>query len=250
MNIKRLVKYGYLKTGALLYNSRESRVIYYHDIHDENAFTSMSTPMERFKEHIYLIQENGYSVVSEISKKSNELEIIFDDGFRGLFENFDYFIDKKLPVTIFIVTDFIGERNFLTQNELKDMLSTGLLRIGSHTKTHSDLDKLSNNEITNELKSSKDALEDIFGIEINSLCYPRGRFTDTVVKTAKSIGYKKQYSCLPGGYFEPFKEGLINRSLVQDATPQEFTLILKGADRIFHKRYLQQHYHKTGDKSN
>ena len=130
------------------------------------------------------------------------------------------------------------------------MLSTGLLRIGSHTKTHSDLDKLSNNEITNELKSSKDALEDIFGIEIDSLCYPRGRFTDTVVETAKSIGYKKQYSCLPGGYFEPFEEGLINRSLVQDATPQEFTLILKGADRIFHKRYLQQHYHKTGDKSN
>ena len=82
----------------------------------------------------------------------------------------------------------------------------------------------------------------MFGITVDTLCYPRGKFTDEVIELARAAGYEKQYTCLPGAYDHPFKKGLVNRSLIQHASQNEFGYILNGADRMFHKRYLKQQY--------
>ncbi|BBG65151.1 polysaccharide deacetylase [Hydrogenimonas sp.] len=243
MGIKQFIKNGYLHIGNFLYENRSSKVIYYHDLHDKDSFTPMSTPVDLFKKHLDIIAMNDYDIVKSIDKNDLQLEITFDDGFRGLYENFSIFIDRNIPVKLFTVTSFIGKNGYLTDYELKNMYDTGLLSIGSHTHTHSDLEILTKDQIYDELKRSKEILGDMLNCEVDTLCYPRGRFNDTAVECAKDLGYSKQYTCLPGNYFEHFREGLINRSLVQAASDKEFQKILNGADKVFYKRYLKQHYH-------
>ena len=243
MNLKKTIKHFYLHIGKYLYGNNFSKVVYYHDLHSTRQYTPMSTSAEMFKTHLDIVAKKGYAPVSEIDSTEKQIEITFDDGFRGLYENFSLIMEKDIPVRLFLITERLGDKGYLAKDEIKEMLATGLLSIGSHTHTHSDLEKLAEKEIFDELERSKKILEDTFSVSIQTLCYPRGRFNDTVIETANNLGYTKQYTCLPGPYGEPFRNGLVNRSLVQDASPADFRLILDGGDRIFFARYLQQHYH-------
>ncbi len=242
MSLKRSLKLAFLKVGALYHNSRDSRVLYYHDIHSAASFTDMSTSMELFEKHINSLREKGYKVVDEIKSQKDEVELTFDDGFRGLYENFDFFIKNCIPVKLFLVTDFIGKEGYLSKNEIEEMLQTKLLKVESHGTSHTNLDTLKKRDLVFELQGSKKRLEDLFGVEIEEICFPRGRFSEMVLTEARKAGYKKMYSSLPGPYHKRFRDGLIFRSLVQHADESEFNAILRGGDQIYFSRYLKMHY--------
>ena len=248
MGTKEFIKSTALQLGAMIYNDNSSKVIYYHDVHKQKRHTPMSTRLDLFKEHIDIVKRCGYTFVSEISKKENEIEITFDDGFRGLYENFGFFVENSIAVHLFVVSDFIGKKEYLSEKEIAELIDTGFLKVGSHTKTHRNLDTLNQKEVAKELEESKKRLEDIAGMYVDSFCFPRGRFSDAALEEAKKAGYKKLYSCLPGPYFQEFKPTLLNRSLVQHASANEFRAILRGGDRLFFNRFKKMHYH-PGDGS-
>jgi len=124
------------------------------------------------------------------------------------------------------------------------MLGTKLLKVASHGVTHRNLDTLERGELASELQDSKKRLEDLFGMEIKQICFPRGRFSETVLAEARKAGYEKMYSSLPGPYSKRFRDGLIFRSLVQHADESEFDAILRGGDQIYFSRYLKMHYNE------
>lgn len=243
--MKQLLKLSILKIGELLYRNNDSKIIFYHDIHSDKKYTDMSTPMELFKEHIKIIKQNGFEIVPKITKKKNQIMITFDDGFKGLYDNFDYFIQNKIYVKLFLIVDYMKRDNYMDEKEIKELLNSGYLTIDSHTVGHKSLDILSSDEIKYQLNHSKKELEKIFEQPIEAICYPRGKFSIEVIEESKNAGYKKQYSCLPGSYFENSFENVYNRSLVQDATNKEFECILYGADKIFFKRYLKQQFKES-----
>jgi peptidoglycan/xylan/chitin deacetylase (PgdA/CDA1 family) len=248
MLLKFFLKNKILQLGTLLYANHDSKIIYYHDIHNDNIYTDMSTDISLLKKHINKIKSEGYEIVSEIKNLNREVQITFDDGFRGIYENLSFFVDNKIPFTIFLISDFLNRENYLTTGEVKEMLESGLLTIGSHTCSHRNLDSLSVEDIKRELGVSKNKLENIFNIKINMLCYPRGKFNDNIIKIAEETGYSRQYSCLPKPFSKPFVKGVFGRSLVQDALIKEFSYILKGGDMIFYKRYLHQQYNRVDSK--
>ena len=242
MNLKHKIKGWMLKAGSIIHANDESKVIYYHDIHSDHRYTDMSTNIELFSAHLDILKREGYRVVPCIENFEKEIEITFDDGFRGIYENFEFFLDHKIPMRVFLISGFIGKKGYMQKHEIEELLSTELFRIGSHTVSHENLDGMDKKSIEYELQNSKKTLEDMFGIAVDTLCYPRGKFTDEVIELAKAAGYEKQYTCLPGAYNKSFKEGLMNRSLVQHADEKEFLYILEGGDRLFRPRYIRSHY--------
>ena len=56
----------------------------------------MSTPIGMFKKHIQIIRDNGYEIVAEITKPKGQIEISFDDGFLGLFDNIHIINEFKI----------------------------------------------------------------------------------------------------------------------------------------------------------
>ena len=240
--MKRMLKTLLLRLSSYVYANNDSKVIYYHDIHSDVEHTEMSTPLELFKSHIRVIHEEGYTIVNKLSNVEKEILITFDDGFRGLYENFSYFLENQIPVKIFLIVDYLGEAGYLTSQEVRELIGTGLISIGSHSVSHRNLDTLSSTQIEEELRISKQRLEEMFDVEIDEICYPRGRFNTMVIEKAKSNDYNLQYSCLPGSYKDQFREGVVRRNFVQHAKIDEFMYHLRGAGEIFYRRYLKQQF--------
>ena len=92
---------------ALFYSSKKSKVIFYHDIHSSKKYTDMSTPIDLFVQHINIIKENGFEIVSEITKAHGQIEICFDDGFLGLYHNIELIKRLNIPIHLFVISGFI-----------------------------------------------------------------------------------------------------------------------------------------------
>ena len=120
--------------------------------------------------------------------------------------------------------------------------SISQITISSHTHKHRILNKISEVEIEIELETSKKLLESLINTQINSLCFPEGKFNKKAIDIARKIGYQDLYISIPGFYFDQFSIGVIKRSLVQFASKREFKAILKGGDHILSKWYQIKHY--------
>ena len=118
------------------------------------------------------------------------------------------------------------------------------MTIASHTHRHIILNRVANSEIEIELLESKAILEGILGKEVDSICFPEGKFSKKIVKIAKELGYKKQYCSIPGFYFDEFLPNVQKRSLVQFVGEREFKAILKGGDHVLAWWYKLKHFKK------
>jgi len=77
--------------------------------------------------------------------------------------------------------------------EIKEMLDSGLVTIGSHTSSHPILTTVSTEQLTHEIVDSKRMLESKLGVVVNCFAYPNGRlidFNQQAIDLLKISGYK------------------------------------------------------------
>lgn len=152
-----------------------------------------------FKNHYNVI--NPDKIIAYMTGKekmpAKTVAITADDGYLNFYEN-AYPVLKKynLPAAIFIATDNIGRPGYLGWKELREMSDSGLITIGSHTKSHPWLPTASVDEkkLHDELVVSKEVLERGLGKKVCYLCYPNGAFNDLIKETAKEAGYKGAFT--------------------------------------------------------
>ena len=227
---------------ALFYFKKRSKVIFYHDIHSNKKYTEMSTSIDLFIKHVKIINDSGYEIVPKITKSYGQIEICFDDGFIGLYENFDIIKKYNIPVSLFVITSFIGKKKYLNKNQILELYKSGLVSIYSHTHTHSKLTSLSDVKIDFELLESKKIIENITNKQIDSICFPQGIFNKKVINLSIRAGYSKIYTSLPG--FSNASQNIIKRSLVQFSSVKTFLAILKGGDHCLFFWYKLKHFSK------
>jgi len=242
VGIANKIKNSLIYIFGMIYNSRNSKCIFYHDIHSDSCFTNMSTSSDLFEKHISIIRKSGFEIVSEITKEKEQISISFDDGFKGFYENIEVINRLKIPITIFVVSSYLGEENFITKAQLKELHNNPLVTIQSHTHTHPDLTLLSSEKLEEELRKSKQILDEICDVEINSICFPKGLFSKRVVEISTKIGYTTQYSSLPGNYYNEVFPTVKRRSLVQFSSEKEFCSILKGGDHFLNYWYTKKYF--------
>jgi peptidoglycan/xylan/chitin deacetylase (PgdA/CDA1 family) len=83
----------------------------------------------------------------------------------------------------------------LSREEIK-MISKDF-EIGGHTFHHTVLPHLSLEKAEEEIISCKNALEDIICKEINAFCFPRGKYTHSLVKLVKKCGFMFSRTTIP-----------------------------------------------------
>ena len=244
MALSSFIRIAIIRFASLFYTSKKSKVIFYHDIHADKQYTAMSTPIELFKRHIQIIRENGYEIVSEITENNGQIEICFDDGFLGLYDNIGLIEGLNLPIHLFVISSFLGKENYINQDQLIVLNTLPQITISSHTHTHQVLSLISEKSIIEEFEKSKNTLEKLLKTEVNSICFPEGKFSEKVIELANTLAYKKQYSSIPGFYHVKDYLPVIHRSLVQFAREDEFKAILKGGDHILTSWYKIKHFKK------
>lgn len=93
-----------------------------------------------------------------------------------------------------------SKRRFLSWDEAREMRAAGMA-IGSHTRSHAILGRLSPEAQKQELEDSKKAIENQLGGRVRSLAYPVGAkdcFSETTEKIAMEAGYSMCFSAYGG----------------------------------------------------
>ena len=153
-----------------------------------------------FDYQMNFMKRHGFQVISfddlvEGIKKGQEFArntvvLQFDDGYE---DNYTYALPilKKygFPAMVFLISDKIGTRNFLTWDEVKEMEKYNFLA-GAHTRHHVYLPKASVMEAQDEIAGSKKVIEDHLGHSIDYFAYPSGGFTADIKRIVKDAGYK------------------------------------------------------------
>lgn len=137
-------------------------------------------------------------VLLEIMKKTPEKET------RGLLEDLAGACMVPLP------SAELQDRELMTWEQAREV-SRGLVSIGSHTASHRVLATLDQQIQLDELRRSKQALEENLGYEVKSLAYPVGGYQHISKQTpelAKQCGYRAAFTFNTGierrGEIAPF----------------------------------------------
>ena len=118
------------------------------------------------------------------------VQITFDDGWRGCVALGGPILEQSgAQAMLFVTTDLIGKPHFLSRTELHN-LPRAQFQIGSHAKTHGFLCELSEDSIREELRASKEVLEQITGGPIDAVSIPNGAVDARVRRIAREVGYR------------------------------------------------------------
>lgn len=193
-----------------------------------------SIHIDNFRRHLDFFKDNNYKILGleelignfQLKRRAykNSVCLTFDDGREDFFTHaWPLIRHYNFPVTIFPVVGKIGQRGYLGFEQIKEMLSGGLLTVGSHTMGHRCLLDLDPVQLKVETQESKRLLEDNLNCGVHFFSYPWGEFSSFVQRMVKEAGYKAAFTTNQG----------INRSIRHSDVYALKRLTMAEADNFF-----------------
>ncbi len=171
-----------------------------------------------FSRQMHYLHDSGHRTLclDEYLDGSRENEpqsviITFDDGwYNNYSQAFPVLNELGLKATIFVVTDFIGQKGYMDWPQLKEMQENGI-SIQSHTASHGPLTEKSEVEIGEELRASKNKIEDRLGKLVQFMSAPHGMIDKRVIDAAMAAGYRAICTSEPGFRHSPGCPAILRR---------------------------------------
>ncbi len=187
-----------------VYNYSNPLIFTYHSISSNFHVGLNSVHPNRFKEHVEFIANINNSTV-----ENNHIKIAFDDGYESVYANaFPIMEEYSLKGIVFPISGYIGKTNdwdvtfgvnktmHLTKSQLLTLSEYGW-EIGSHSHLHRSFKWMSNDEIKNDVVTSKRIIENITGKEVTSFCLPFGDYTRKAIEIIEEAGFINLFMQLP-----------------------------------------------------
>jgi len=151
-----------------------------------------------FEKQLMTLKENGYETlfmkevaeVLEGKKPSPEkpVALTFDDGYKDFYTDVLPLLKKyNMRATVYLIYSFLDKPNYLSKNDVQEILSSNLVEIGSHTMTHQNLTKTK--EAQKEIEVSKKEIESLTSTPVVSFAYPFGAHDKKSEDFVKGAGY-------------------------------------------------------------
>lgn len=117
--------------------------------------------------------------------------LTFDDGYRDLHTTaYPVLSSYEMPFVLYVATDLIEPRGRhgegLTWDHLGEMHGSGLMTLGSHTRSHPDLRALTPDGVEEELDSSDEVISRELGIGSQHFAYPYGFWSESADAAVRS----------------------------------------------------------------
>lgn len=193
--------------------ARRIPILTYHSLDDSGSV--LSVPPFTFMEHLRLLREMGVETITlrdvinrDIPEKA--VVITFDDGFESVYYRaLPALLQCGFTATVFLVTDYCQRTNswpsqparevrrpLLQWRQVKEMSDAGIC-FGAHTKTHPDLTRIPTHEAEEEIRGSKEMIENVVQRPVDSFAYPYGVY-DAAVKRLVAAHFKAACSTVLG----------------------------------------------------
>lgn len=177
-------------------------ILEYHQVTDEPLdpdFEVYNVPPAEFSAQLDYLQAEGYTTITledfvQAVRGYHPLPpkpivLTFDDGYADNYTTMLPILEAhSMKAVVFVITNELGKKNYLTFDNLKDMQRRGI-EIGSHTADHLPLTTLDEKARLWQVRQSKIYLEWSGLKPICSLSYPNGAFSPEVVELLRRENY-------------------------------------------------------------
>jgi peptidoglycan/xylan/chitin deacetylase (PgdA/CDA1 family) len=223
-------------------------VLLYHSVTDKKSFTNLdkfSISLEQFEKQIKFLKKMGYESVrtenideiltSGLYKTKKYILITFDDGYKNNLDAAKILKKYNLSAIFFIATDYIGKSldntPMLDENDIKHLISLGM-QIGSHSHFHTKLSELSQKDIMENIKLSKNILSKF--LDVVDFAYPFGNYNSSVIDILKSLNFKRAYIIGQSINTKNYNPYLMTRSIIRKSTNylDLYLILTRGRSRI------------------
>lgn len=117
------------------------------------------------------------------------VSLTFDDGRLSAFANGRYYLEQAgFKGTFYITLQNLGQKDCMTESQVSEIASRGH-EVGSHTKTHPYLSRLTSTEIADEIYGSKENLCALGVKSVSTFAYPYGDYSDATNELVRKAGY-------------------------------------------------------------
>jgi len=193
-----------MKTITLLYHDVVPNEDYSYSGFQSDAANLYKFNIDVFRQHIEMIAANKQispSLITEPKFKDaaeKPFFLTFDDGGISAFSLISDILERlHWKAHFFVTTSKIDSTGFLSKEQIIELRNMGHL-IGSHSHTHPSIfSSLSNVELNDEWRRSKDILESILNEDINTASIPGGFYSKSVASAASQIGIYNLFTSEP-----------------------------------------------------
>ncbi len=197
-------------------------ILLYHQIgemptNDTNLHCFCSTT-EFYRQMDYLKQSDSkvisLNMALDLAFNAKEIDanyivLTFDDGCEKFYDTTFPILDSfSFPATVYPITGFLGKivtlkgkryphLKILSESMLLELSKLGV-EIGAHTVNHLKLTNITEEEAEFQIKHSKEYLEQLLGMKIDSFSYPHGDYNTETIRIVKESGFTNALTCKSG----------------------------------------------------
>lgn len=188
-------------------------ILLYHSISAEPAgwIAPYAVTPTTFAQHVELICHSGRTAITvsalcaafrgDRPLPSRPVVVTFDDGFADFADAAAVLASRNMPSTLYATTGALGGRGprprdlrlppapMLDWSQLTELRELDV-EIGAHTHTHRQLDTMRSTAVADDIRQSKDMLEDELGREIPSFAYPHGFQSRRIRRVVAAVGHQ------------------------------------------------------------
>ena len=184
--------------------SRTPRQIYlmYHELEltgrplcqNEPGYVRYVVNTSDFRTQMQFLKDSGLGGMNVTTALDNPrhggVVLTFDDGCEtDLISAAPILSELGFKATFYVTVGLLEKPGYLSRAQLRQLSDLGL-EIGSHSMTHSYLTDLPQENVTHEIATSKEELEQITGRAVQHFSCPGGRWDHRVAETARQHGYR------------------------------------------------------------
>ena len=153
---------------------------------DENKYPSTNIKMDIFKQHIKIIKSLKYDFYNpklfidefDSPKDKKKILITIDDGFKSFYKQaWPYLKENKIPFILFVSTEPVGKKGYMTWDEIKEIENSEFGQIGHHSHTHEYLIDMKKSEFVKDIETANKIFEDKLGYIPKIFSYPFGEYS-------------------------------------------------------------------------
>ena len=154
---------------------------------NESKYPSTNIQMDIFMDHIQLIKDLNYEFIHSedfikkfnVPKKQKKILLTIDDAFQSFYEAAWPFLRKnKIPFILFVSTEPIGNKGYMTWDQIREIEKESFATIGHHSHSHEYLIDKNDQEFINDTEIASRLFKKELGYVPSLFSYPFGEYSE------------------------------------------------------------------------
>jgi peptidoglycan/xylan/chitin deacetylase (PgdA/CDA1 family) len=160
-------------------------------------FESHLKQLRQARYDTYFVRDIPDILNGTIDYSTQSAVLTFDDGYDDFYTNVFPLLKKyHVRATVYVITNFVGRKGFLTEKQIRELIDSGIVEVGSHTLDHLYLKKTSLVVAKRQIEESKKYFLQTYGLSVRTFAYPYGAFNEDTIQQVKDAGYTAAVSVI------------------------------------------------------